>query len=120
MDIGVKQMTVFRTVRSLILEKPIFVVFDVTRLCNERCRMCNIWRTKSCDMTPDEIRVMAKKLAKNGVSYVSLQGGDPTMRSDLLEIVDIFNAAKIKPMVITNGILFKGELAEGLSRRRLQ
>jgi MoaA/NifB/PqqE/SkfB family radical SAM enzyme len=40
------------------------------------------------------------------------------MRSDLLEIVDIFNAVKIKPMVITNGILFKGKLTEGLSRRR--
>jgi MoaA/NifB/PqqE/SkfB family radical SAM enzyme len=68
-------------------------------------------------MTLDEISAAAKKLAQNGVSYVSLQGGDPTMRSDILEIVDIFNAVNIKPMVITNGILFKGRLAEGLSRR---
>jgi MoaA/NifB/PqqE/SkfB family radical SAM enzyme len=100
------------------MEKPIFVVFDVTRLCNERCRMCNIWRTKSDDMTLEEIKVAAKRLAQNGVSYVSLQGGDPTMRADILEIVDIFNAVKIKPMIITNGILFKDGLAEGLARRR--
>jgi MoaA/NifB/PqqE/SkfB family radical SAM enzyme len=101
----------------MILEKPILVIFDVTRLCNERCRMCNIWRAKSDDMTPDEIRVMAKRLAQNGISYVHLQGGDPTMRGDILEIIDIFNAVKIKPTFITNGILLKGELAAGLAKR---
>ncbi|MDR2658949.1 MAG: radical SAM protein, partial [Spirochaetaceae bacterium] len=89
-------MTLFRTLTSLMLEKPILVIFDVTRLCNERCRMCNVWRTKSDDMTVDEIKVIAAKLAKNGISYVHLQGGDPTMRKDILEIVDVFNAVKIK------------------------
>jgi MoaA/NifB/PqqE/SkfB family radical SAM enzyme len=39
------------------------------------------------------------------------------MRKDILEIIDIFNAVKIKPTFITNGILLKGELAEGLARR---
>jgi MoaA/NifB/PqqE/SkfB family radical SAM enzyme len=68
-------------------------------------------------MTPDEIKVVAAKLAKSGVSYVHLQGGDPTMRGDILEIVDIFNAVKIKPTFITNGILLKDRLAEGLATR---
>jgi molybdenum cofactor biosynthesis enzyme MoaA len=39
--------------------------------------MCNIWLTKSDDMTLDEIRIAAKKLARVGISYVHLQGGDP-------------------------------------------
>jgi MoaA/NifB/PqqE/SkfB family radical SAM enzyme len=79
--------------------------------------MCNIWRTKSDDMTLDEIKIAAKKLATNGISYVHLHGGDPTMRKDILEIVDIFNAVKIKPTFITNGVLLKGDLAEGLADR---
>lgn len=110
-------MTVFKTFFSLLMEKPILVIFDVTRLCNERCRMCNIWRTKSDDMDVEEIKKIAKKLSGQGVSYVHLQGGDPTMRSDILEIVDAFNAVKIKPTFITNGILLKGALAEGLAAR---
>jgi molybdenum cofactor biosynthesis enzyme MoaA len=39
------------------------------------------------------------------------------MRKDILEIVDIFNAEKIKPTFITNGILLKGDLAEGPANR---
>jgi MoaA/NifB/PqqE/SkfB family radical SAM enzyme len=68
-------------------------------------------------MSCNEIAEMAKILAHSGVSYVHLQGGDPTMRQDLLEIVDIFNAVSIKPTVITNGILLKGKLAAGLAER---
>jgi molybdenum cofactor biosynthesis enzyme MoaA len=68
-------------------------------------------------MTLDEIKIMAKKFARSGISYVHLHGGDPSMRKDILEIVDIFNAEKIKPTFITNGILLKGALAEELSRR---
>jgi MoaA/NifB/PqqE/SkfB family radical SAM enzyme len=79
--------------------------------------MCNIWKPKSDDMSCDEIAEIAKTLAHAGVSYVHLQGGDPTMRKDLLEIVDIFNKVKIKPTVITNGILLKEKLAEGLAGR---
>jgi MoaA/NifB/PqqE/SkfB family radical SAM enzyme len=79
--------------------------------------MCNIWRTESDDMNISEIAVFAKRLAKLGISYVHVQGGDPTMRSDLLEIVDVFNEQKIKPTVNTNGILLKGVLAQGLADR---
>jgi len=110
-------MNVVRTTLSLFREHPILVIFDVTRLCNERCRMCNIWRTKSDDMSCEEIAAVAKHLAKSGVSYVHIQGGDPTMRTDLLDVVDVFNHVKIKPTVITNGILLKGRLAEGLADR---
>jgi molybdenum cofactor biosynthesis enzyme MoaA len=68
-------------------------------------------------MPLDEIKAIAKRLAQSGISYVHLHGGDPTMRGDILEIVDIFNAVKIKPTFITNGILLKDRLAEGLATR---
>jgi MoaA/NifB/PqqE/SkfB family radical SAM enzyme len=79
--------------------------------------MCNVWRVKSDDMPLGEIKRAARKLSRAGISYVHLQGGDPTMRKDILEIVDIFNMEKIKPTVITNGVLLKGALAEGLADR---
>jgi molybdenum cofactor biosynthesis enzyme MoaA len=52
--------------------------------------MCNIWRTQSDDMTLSEIEEKAKILRKQGIGYVFLQGGEPTMRSDIVFIVDIF------------------------------
>lgn len=103
---------------NLVFEKPILVIFDITRLCNERCRMCNIWRTKSDDMTLELITEKAGVLRKYGVGYVFLQGGEPTLRPGLTKIVDVFLNHRIKPTVITNGILLKDKLAEELAERK--
>jgi molybdenum cofactor biosynthesis enzyme MoaA len=79
--------------------------------------MCNIWRTESEDMSVDEIGIMAERLRDQGVGYVFLQGGEPTLRQDLVGIVDGFLARGIKPTVITNGILLRGDLSQQLAAR---
>ena len=43
----------FRVARNMVLKRPILAVYDVTKLCNERCPMCNIWKTESDDMSLD-------------------------------------------------------------------
>jgi MoaA/NifB/PqqE/SkfB family radical SAM enzyme len=63
-------MSYFSTFVNLVLEKPILVIFDVTRLCNERCAMCNIWRTKSDDMTLPQIAEKARILKKAGAGIL--------------------------------------------------
>jgi MoaA/NifB/PqqE/SkfB family radical SAM enzyme len=110
-------MKYLRILKSMLREDPILLIFDVTRRCNQRCRMCNIWREQSEDMSVDEIRIMAKHLRDRGMGYVFLQGGEPTLRSDLIDIVDTFLACGIKPTVITNGILLRGLLSEQLAAR---
>jgi MoaA/NifB/PqqE/SkfB family radical SAM enzyme len=107
-----------RTAKNILLKKPILSIYDVTKLCNERCPMCNIWKTKSDDMNLTEIENIARRLKKFGVGYVFIQGGEPTLRKDLVDIVDIFIKCKIKPTVITNGILLNRELAEKIAVRK--
>lgn len=65
-----------------------------------------------------EIAVKARELRRGGVGYVFLQGGEPTLRADLLDIVDIFLNEEIKPTVITNGILLHDRLATELAARQ--
>jgi cyclic pyranopterin phosphate synthase len=111
-------MSWFSTFVNLVLEKPISVIFDATRLCNERCVMCNIWRTKSDDMTLSQIEEKAEGLKKAGVGYVFIQGGEPTLRSDLTGIVDVFLKNGIKPTIDTNGILLTDRIVEELAGRK--
>lgn len=106
-----------RVLRNMIVGRPILTIFDVTKLCNERCPMCNIWKTTSNDMGLAAIEVKAKALAKFGIGYVFLQGGDPLMRKDIIEIIDIFLKYGIHPTVITNGILLTRERAEAIAAR---
>lgn len=106
-----------RVLKNLIMKHPILTVFDVTKLCNERCPMCNIWKTESNDMDIEQIKVRARQLAKFGCGYVYLQGGDPLMRCDIIEICDIFLSVGIRPTIITNGIRLTKELGEEISKR---
>ena len=106
-----------RVAMNVLRKRPILTVFDVTKLCNERCPMCNIWKEKSVDMTLEEIRAKARELHKFGVGYVFLQGGEPLIRRDIIDIVDIFLDNGIRPTIITNGILLTPELAEKIAVR---
>lgn len=110
-------MRTLRVLGNLLRQRPILTIFDVTRLCNQRCPMCNIWRTESRDMSLEEIRMRIRALADFGVGYVFLQGGDPLMRTDILQIVDAFLDHGIKPTLITNGMLLTKELAREVGRR---
>lgn len=59
-----------------------------------------------------------KKLSRFGVRYVFLQGGEPLIRKDIIQIIDIFLKYRIKPTVITNGILLTPEIASEIAKRR--
>lgn len=106
-----------RVIRNLVQKRPILVVFDVTKLCNQRCPMCNIWKTESKDMTIKQIEKRVAYLQQFGVGYVFLQGGDPLLRKDIIEIVDVFINHGIRPTIITNGIRLTKKLAGEIAKR---
>jgi MoaA/NifB/PqqE/SkfB family radical SAM enzyme len=111
-------MKYYRILKNIISQRPILTIFDVTKLCNQRCPMCNIWKTSSQDMDIDLIKEYSADLAKFGVSYVFLQGGEPLMRKDIIDIVDEFILRGIKPTIITNGLLLTEEMGKAIAKRR--
>ncbi len=111
-------MAMLDCVKNIVAGKPILAVYDTTKLCNQRCPMCNIHKDKSAQMTLEEIEKTAALLRRVGVGYVFIQGGEPLIRKDIIQVVDIFIKYAIKPTVITNGVLLTRELAQQLAQRR--
>lgn len=111
-------MSILGCVKNVVMKKPILAIYDTTKLCNQRCPMCNIHKDRSEQMTPEEIEKIAVALKKFGVRYVFIQGGEPLIRKDIIQVVDIFIRHSIKPTVITNGVLLTRETAEQLAKRR--
>ncbi len=107
-----------RALINIILKRPILAIYDVTKLCNQRCLMCNIWKTESNDMTLAELEEQIRKLKRFGVRYVFIQGGEPLVRKDIIEVIDLFIRYRLKPTVITNGILLTPEIAGEIAKRR--
>ncbi|MFH1591803.1 MAG: radical SAM protein [Candidatus Woesearchaeota archaeon] len=90
---------------------PSYIIFYVTSICNSKCKMCFNWKynnnvTKE-ELTLEEIDNFSKKLKH--LQYVTLGGGEPTLRKDLPEICEIFyknNNAQVFS-IPTNGLLPK-------------
>ncbi|MEM7114004.1 MAG: polysaccharide pyruvyl transferase family protein [Chloroflexota bacterium] len=71
------------------LEKPIVVQFPVNDICNSRCQMCNIWQKKlNHQISPEELAHIAANDLFSEVRAIGINGGEPTLRKDLAELVE--------------------------------
>ena len=83
----------------------------VTRRCNARCGMCHIWQDKHSPMlSVDEIRGIFAENDFAALRTVSLTGGEPTLRSDLPQVLEAVlagapNARELR--LATNALLPK-------------
>jgi len=80
-------------------------VAAVTYRCNSRCRMCNIWKMdtdKSAELKPAEYAKLPV-----GLEEINLTGGEPFLRDDLVEILDVIasRCRRAKIVMPTNGFL---------------
>jgi len=69
--------------------------------CNLRCGFC--FRTKGRPLDTEQASQLVRALAGGGVSSVVFAGGDPALRSDLLEIVTLSRALGLGVEIQTNG-----------------
>ena len=105
--------------------RPITLTFSVTGMCQSRCKTCNIGahfqenpkKIRALDLNIDEVEKFFKSL---GYTYfLNFSGGEPFMRNDLVEIVDL--ALKyLKPKIIhTPTNAFMPEKIERVTREIL-
>ena len=71
------------------LARPYKLNFSITYKCQSRCLTCNIWQMKpSNELTIEEIETFAR--INNFFKWIELTGGEPFLRSDIVEIASAF------------------------------
>ncbi len=71
------------------LKRPYKLNFSITYMCQSRCLTCNIWQIRpKGELSIDEIREFAAK--NNYFRWIELTGGEPFLRSDIVEIAEAF------------------------------
>ncbi len=111
----------FGVISSYFLRRPIWCTWQVTYRCNFRCDMCPYWSTPhdKNEQSPAAFEEGAHKLADGmGNLMISLAGGEPLLRDDIVDIVGILSARHL-PMVTTNGWLATREKARAMWRAGL-
>jgi MoaA/NifB/PqqE/SkfB family radical SAM enzyme len=100
--------------RAWASRNPVWCAWQVNYRCNFRCTFCNYWADPMGDqpeLSVQDFRDGSRKLADLGAIFISLAGGEPLMRPDIVEIVDAV-ATWHFPFITTNGWLSTPELAE--------
>ena len=95
---------------------PVWCAWQVNYRCNFRCSFCHYWRDPMGDqpeLSVEDFRRGSRKLAGLGSLLISLAGGEPLVRPDIVEIV-----AEVAqwhfPFVTTNGWFSNQGLADEL------
>lgn len=84
---------------------PATVHVEITRNCNLRCRMCDIWRSRTEELTTEKWKIIAEQLGKLGVKAVGITGGEPMLRKDISEIIRAFKEHGMIVHLNTNGTI---------------
>jgi hypothetical protein len=109
----------FRPLRLAGRDVPHFVL-EPTLDCNARCRRC--YRVvRGYSKTAQAVRAEVDlALSKRNLETISILGGEPTMHSELPEIVAYVKAKQLTCQILTNGILLQdGPLLDRLIRAGL-
>ncbi|MAG08674.1 hypothetical protein CMO89_04320 [Candidatus Woesearchaeota archaeon] len=73
-----------------IASKPNACIFTVTKKCNGKCLMCNVWKDKAeDDLGIKDIEKIFSDPLLDSIESLHLYGGEPTLRKDLVGIVKI-------------------------------
>lgn len=98
------------------------VYFAVTGRCNLQCEFCTMnsspYVSTKNDLTANEIKdMLIPKLQEINPRKIVITGGEPLMRRDIGEVLDVLAMAFDKQRIVlqTNGLLLNPELVRGLA-----
>jgi radical SAM protein with 4Fe4S-binding SPASM domain len=100
---------------------PLGGTLEVTQRCNLRCVHCycrleaSDQRALADELDIDTIRRIVDQAAEMGTLSLTLTGGEPLLRPDLLDIYDYIKSKGILPVLFTNGTLLTSRIAEHLA-----
>ncbi|MBI3807097.1 MAG: radical SAM protein [Nitrospirae bacterium] len=102
---------------NLIAGQPVLATFQVNLRCNSACGYCDLpLNVGRYEMTREEIQGVFSCLYHDGVRFVLVQGGEPLLRRDLVEILEDLSAIGFHLTLITNGTKVTPQFIERLGR----
>src|SRR5438309_1830046 len=79
-----------RLLQGFVLGRPVHCIVQVSNRCNLTCGFCSFWERpaeRKDEMTLADFELVSAKLSEAGAMVVSLEGGEPLLRPDIVDIV---------------------------------
>lgn len=111
----VKGLAYFGVQKPFVPGAPFQVVWEVTGVCNLRCKHCSAGAGSSAgDLSTEEALEAVEKLAEMGVTIIAFSGGEPLLRRDIFQLARAAADHGIYVAMATNGTLITGPVADKL------
>lgn len=104
------------TVKCAAAGVPVSATFELTPRCNLQCKMCYVRLTPQQmapigrELTAEEWLKLAERAKEEGMTFLLLTGGEPTLRKDFSQIYEGLAKMGLSISINTNGTLFDDEL----------
>jgi MoaA/NifB/PqqE/SkfB family radical SAM enzyme len=93
------------------IEVPPIIIFSITNTCNLECPGCyarSFYDSSAEELSDEKLRSITEEAKELGVSFFVIAGGEPLMRSVMLDIMQ--NFPEIIFLVFTNGLLIDDQM----------
>ncbi|MFA5930950.1 MAG: radical SAM protein [archaeon] len=99
-----------------------YILLEVTDKCNFRCRHCRVygWDEIKNPLETKEIYSLIDQAKKMGVETITFTGGEPLLRSDIIEIIKYCSSKGISSKLQTNGSLVTEKIIKDLKKAGLK
>ncbi len=96
-------------IRNLVRGRPVLAIFEACLRCNSQCGYCDLPLNQGREeLSRQEIqRIFTKLYHDDGIRYLFIQGGEPLLRKDLLDILGDLAKIGFNLGLVTNGTLLK-------------
>jgi MoaA/NifB/PqqE/SkfB family radical SAM enzyme len=92
-----------------MLPSPKEICIILTYRCNAKCNMCDVWHYPS--NAKEEISADDLKALPGGLRFINITGGEPFIRTDLEEIINV-TLPKTERIVISNNGFFTNKIVK--------
>ncbi|HOX46702.1 MAG TPA: radical SAM protein [Myxococcota bacterium] len=102
------------------------MIVELTRACDHDCLHCyNVWKNRAPYPPAPELgtagllELLGRVVEQEGLTHITLSGGEPLLRQDLPLLVDWLAARRLGITLVTNGRLLTAAAIERLGARRV-
>ncbi len=94
--------------------------FAINNTCNNRCKMCSIWKMKEKKAVRfEKAKEALEKFYNHGFRFLQLTGGEPLLNPDFFRILGFAKKLGFTVFFPTNGTLISREVAEKLAESKV-
>lgn len=95
----------FETMSKSDYERPVYGSYKLLHQCNLRCPFCNVWSDPMKPLDTKDVFKVIDRLSESTITVLSLEGGEPLLRKDILDIIKHAHDRSFYLFMTTNGIL---------------